>query len=200
MTPGVSLESRHALLGGRVSLRALCAGACQWLTPALVITQAARERLAAWVESGGLERTPDLSRLPVYGDARVLPAITAAFTALPPPVAELMVRDVAVFVAGRETHGWTGAAPGRPRVVLLAGDRPDAVVAETFLHEAAHVWCEEWGTQAPTSARFASITAQAHAANYSPRLAPITHIAETRAINLASAWALALPVHERNER
>lgn len=199
MTPGISLESRFELLQGRVSFRELCTGAYRWLRNELVVTEAARERLAAWVNSGGLTRTPDLDNPPMYGDPGVLPSVRAAFAVLPACVAELIMANTAILVSGRSTLGWTAPLPDRPRVIVLDGGRTNESITRTLLHEIAHVWVEPWDSDSPfsrvmaTAAGVESGMAYARAEGFEPMLATHTRIKESRAINLAKVWEMDLP-------
>lgn len=193
MIPGVSLDSRFELLQGRVSMRELCTAAYRWLRAELVVTEAARERLAAWLDSDGLTRTPDLDNLPLFGDSAVLPAVRQAFAVLPACVAELALRDVAILVSGRSTLGWTAPLPARPRVVVLDGGQADATITRVVLHELAHVWLESWGEHFATAAGEVAYREYAHREDFAPMLATNTRITESRAINLATLWEQDLP-------
>jgi len=193
MTPGVSIESKFALLGGRVSYRELATGAYRWLQNELVVTEAARERMAAWVDSGGLTRTPDLGSLPLYGDHELIPVVTAAFRLVPACVAEVMT-GVAILTSGRSSNGWTGAFPPRARVVVLAGSRNDEQIRRTLLHEIAHVWLEPWSSgELLAAADHVGLLARVHDAGMAPEFTTSHRNRETRANNLASLWEQALP-------
>jgi len=196
VTPGVTLDSKCELLQGRVSLRELASGAYRWLRAELVVTETARERLAAWVRSGGLTRSPDLSNPPYCGDGEILPAVTAALGVVPACVAELVMRDTLILASGRSTHGWTAPLTARPRVIVLNGDRPNDAITRTLLHEIAHVWVEPLGDGVtPTAAGRQAYIKYAHEEGFVPLLLDHRKIHESRAINLARIWEQSLETH-----
>jgi hypothetical protein len=149
MGPSLTFSDRVRAMCGAVTARDIAAGAVPWLTPELLATPLAWERLSEWIRDGGLTRPePDVARaLHYFGDAEMLDHVVSVAETIAPPVRDFVLANLSIVGSGWSTLGWIAPAPARrPVLVVLCGRGRDAVLLRrTIAHEFAHGWLESYG-------------------------------------------------------
>lgn len=195
----LTLEDRVKLLAGKVSMRQLAGGAAAWLRPELVRTAAARDRLRAWCEAGGLERPPMsrdeiVDQLSYVGPPYMGVAVALAVESMAPPARDYVLDHVQFIALGEHHAGWI-AGVRTPRLearqtIAIAGVQNDSagtfMARRTTLHECAHAWLEPSSLPPTVAMQRQAAKAAASAAGklYSAADIPI----ELRAWSLAEVW------------
>jgi len=146
-----SITDRYELLGGTVSYRDLAHGAAPWLQSPLVRTEAARARLRAWAEGGGMSRpTPTAreirERLVYIGmdraDRSIADTVVEVLLRIAPPARDAVLSEcwiIGLGVAGLCATA-PATAPGALRIIALNGQALDDGLPTTVAHECAHHW------------------------------------------------------------
>ena len=152
---GLAIEGedswRRALLGPPPAIPRECRQILASLAPHLLTaTDGARERLGAWqARPPGAPESPEAlwarlrDRVGFYGDDEMLPPVVEALFAVPAPVREVLLPDVAIIGVGWSTRGWCSPAmaPGPAFLIVVSGAAQNAPdVEHSVRHELGHLW------------------------------------------------------------